>query len=99
MVIGYTSLEPHEVQDVVQQLGYEFRGNSYHLLERNCARLACSRARRLPSALSLLTGHPAAHAVKGGQHVYWLCACVLVCRLMLGAVWQAITSQTRCVRS
>ena len=60
MVIGYTSLEPHEVQDVVQQLGYEFRGNSYHLLERNCARLACGRARRLSSALNLLTGHPAA---------------------------------------
>jgi len=38
VVIGHTSLEPHEVQDVVQQLGYEFRGNSYHLLERNCAR-------------------------------------------------------------
>lgn len=39
MVIGYTSLEPHEVQDVVQQLGYDFRGNSYHLLERNCESL------------------------------------------------------------
>ena len=60
MVIGYTSLEPHEVQDVVQQLGYEFRGNSYHLLERNCARPACGRARRLSSALKLRTGRPAA---------------------------------------
>lgn len=61
MVIGYTSLEPHEVQDVVQQLGYEFRGNSYHLLERNCERLACECARRVPSvAHQLMTGHRAA---------------------------------------
>jgi len=29
-------MDPQEVQEVVQQLGNEYRGNAYHLLERNC---------------------------------------------------------------
>lgn len=73
MVIGYTGLEPHEVQDVVQQLGYEFRGNSYHLLERNCARLACTSAKHVSSVVHLLTERRAACSS--------CCACHLVARV------------------
>ena len=36
VVIGETDLDPQEVQEVVQQLGTAYRGNAYHLLERNC---------------------------------------------------------------
>ena len=36
MVIGETSLGAQEVQELVQQLGSEYKGTSYHLLERNC---------------------------------------------------------------
>ena len=36
MVIGETSLGAQEVQEVVQQLGSEYKGTAYHLLERNC---------------------------------------------------------------
>ncbi|KAK9842103.1 hypothetical protein WJX81_008544 [Elliptochloris bilobata] len=61
VVIGYTSLEPHEVQDVVQHLGYEFRGNSYHLLERNCNHFSealCEKltGERTPSWVNRLAG-------------------------------------------
>ena len=36
VVVGETDMNPQEVQEVVQQLGNEYRGNAYHLLERNC---------------------------------------------------------------
>ena len=36
IVIGETDMDPQEVQEVVQQLGSAYRGNAYHLLERNC---------------------------------------------------------------
>ncbi|EIE25303.1 DUF862-domain-containing protein [Coccomyxa subellipsoidea C-169] len=36
VVVGETDMDAHEVQEVVQQLGNEYRGNAYHLLERNC---------------------------------------------------------------
>ncbi|CAL5222488.1 g4862 [Coccomyxa viridis] len=36
VVIGETSLGAQEVQEVVQQLGSEYKGTAYHLLERNC---------------------------------------------------------------
>ena len=35
-MIGETSMGAQEVQEVVQQLGSEYKGTSYHLLERNC---------------------------------------------------------------
>jgi hypothetical protein len=62
VVVGHTSLEPHEVQDVVQQLGYEFRGNSYHLLERNCARPSPRPARDPPRRRSARAGATVAPA-------------------------------------
>jgi hypothetical protein len=36
IVVGETELTPQEVQEVVQALGAQYRGNAYHLLERNC---------------------------------------------------------------
>lgn len=36
VVVGETDMDAQEVQEVVQQLGNEYRGNAYHLLERNC---------------------------------------------------------------
>ncbi len=36
VVVGETDMNRQEVQEVVQQLGNEYRGNAYHLLERNC---------------------------------------------------------------
>ena len=36
VVIGETSMGAQEVQEVVQQLGSEYKGTAYHLLERNC---------------------------------------------------------------
>ena len=34
--MGHTSLSPTEVYEVVQQMGAEYRGNRYHLLQMNC---------------------------------------------------------------
>ena len=36
VVVGRTQLDAAEVQELVHALGSEFRGNTYHLLERNC---------------------------------------------------------------
>ena len=36
VVVGETDLSAQEVQEVVQAMGAEYRGNAYHLLERNC---------------------------------------------------------------
>lgn len=68
MVVGTTSLEPHEVQDAVQQLGYEFRGNSYHLLERNCVRPP-GQAR--PAQLLLAARNAPAHAHPPSRSLAW----------------------------
>jgi hypothetical protein len=36
VVVGETSLTPQQVQQAVQELGQEYKGNRYHLLQRNC---------------------------------------------------------------
>ncbi|KAK9809843.1 hypothetical protein WJX72_000250 [[Myrmecia] bisecta] len=47
VVVGETDLSPEEVQQVVQSLGEEFRGNRYHLLQRNCNHFSSNLCRRL----------------------------------------------------
>lgn len=34
--IGQTDLTPVEVQQLVSRMGAEYKGNRYHLLQRNC---------------------------------------------------------------
>lgn len=51
-MIGETSLGAQEVQEVVQQLGSEYKGTSYHLLERNCNHFSNELCMKL-------TGNPA----------------------------------------
>ena len=60
MVVGQTDMDPQEVQEVVQQLGTEYRGNAYHLLERNCNHFSDELAFKLtgnhaPPWVSILT--------------------------------------------
>lgn len=50
--LGETSLAPAEVYAIVQQMGVEYRGNAYHLLQMNCNTFSDDFARRL-------TGHGA----------------------------------------
>ncbi|XP_016995147.2 deubiquitinase DESI2 [Drosophila takahashii] len=50
ILLGYTHLSSTEVERIVQQLGAQFQGNSYHLTSKNCnhfsnslARIVCGR--------------------------------------------------------
>lgn len=52
VVIGETSMGAQEVQEVVQQLGSEYKGTAYHLLERNCNHFSNELCMKL-------TGNPA----------------------------------------
>ena len=36
MEIGETALSPQEVQQVVHEMGSAYKGNRYHLLQKNC---------------------------------------------------------------
>lgn len=36
MLVGTTQSSPQQVQQAVQQMGEEYKGNAYHLLQRNC---------------------------------------------------------------
>jgi hypothetical protein len=36
--MGETDLTPAQVQSLVQQMGQQYKGNSYHLLQTNCER-------------------------------------------------------------
>lgn len=47
VVIGRTELSPQQVQDVVQEMGATFKGNSYHLLQRNCNTFSNELCQRL----------------------------------------------------
>ncbi len=48
--IGTTPLSPAQVQRVVRAMGSEYKGNSYHLLERNCNQFSDDLCRRLTGA-------------------------------------------------
>lgn len=52
IVAGPTQMTPAAVQQVVQQLGQEYRGNCYHLLQKNCNHFASQLCGQL-------TGRPA----------------------------------------
>lgn len=45
--IGYTNLSPQEVQDAVQEMGEVYKGNAYHLLQRNCNTFSNDLCKRL----------------------------------------------------
>ncbi len=36
IVIGRTDFNPDDVKNIVENLGKEFRGDQYHLLNKNC---------------------------------------------------------------
>lgn len=38
--MGDTNLSPQQVQALVQSMGQQYRGNRYHLLQRNCNHFA-----------------------------------------------------------
>ena len=65
VVIGETSLGAQEVQEVVQQLGSEYKGTAYHLLERNCNHFSNELCMKL-------TGKPAPS---------WVCPAIRQCLL------------------
>jgi hypothetical protein len=45
--IGPTNLTAQEVQDVVQEMGETYKGNAYHLLQRNCNTFSNELCKRL----------------------------------------------------
>ena len=67
VVIGETSMGAQEVQEVVQQLGSEYKGTAYHLLERNCNHFSNELCLKL-------TGKPAPS---------WVCPASAHCALCL----------------
>ena len=36
VLVGETSMSPQRVQQAVQEMGEQYKGNAYHLLQRNC---------------------------------------------------------------
>ncbi len=61
VVIGETSMEAQEVQEVVQALGNEYKGTAYHLLERNCNHFSnelCLKLTGKPAPSWVRTIHP-----------------------------------------
>ncbi len=38
--MGSTDLSPQQVQAMVQHMGQQYRGNRYHLLQKNCNHFA-----------------------------------------------------------
>ncbi|KAG7672615.1 hypothetical protein Ndes2526B_g08857 [Nannochloris sp. 'desiccata'] len=47
LLVGYTTLTPTEVYDLVQNMGHEYKGNKYHLLQMNCNTFSTDLCRRL----------------------------------------------------
>ena len=57
--VGETSMGSREVQQIVGELGSaDFKGNAYHLLQRNCNHFSDALCKRL-------TGQPAPTWVRG----------------------------------
>ena len=36
VLVGHTQMSPQRVQQAVQEMGEQYKGNAYHLLQRNC---------------------------------------------------------------
>lgn len=47
--MGETSLSPAEVQQIVHEMGSPYKGNRYHLLQRNCNAFSNGDALPLPT--------------------------------------------------
>lgn len=59
--MGETDLSQQEIHQLVQRMGSEYRGNAYHLLQRNCNHFASDLCRQLtgrdaPSWINRLAG-------------------------------------------
>lgn len=50
IIIGETSMSREEVHELVQKMGEEYKGNLYHLLQRNCNHFSEDFAYRLCQA-------------------------------------------------
>ena len=47
VLVGYTSMTPQHVQQAVQEMGEQYKGNAYHLLQRNCNHFSNDLCRKL----------------------------------------------------
>ena len=47
IILGETQLSREEVHSIVQRMGQEYKGNLYHLLQRNCNHFSDDLAFRL----------------------------------------------------
>jgi hypothetical protein len=47
LLVGHTTLTPTEVYELVQNMGNEYKGNKYHLLQMNCNTFSTDLCRRL----------------------------------------------------
>ena len=47
VLVGYTSMTPQHVQQAVQEMGEQYKGNAYHLLQRNCNHFSSDLCRKL----------------------------------------------------
>lgn len=47
VLVGYTSMSPQHVQQAVQEMGEQYKGNAYHLLQRNCNHFSNDLCRKL----------------------------------------------------
>ena len=78
-MIGETSLGAQEVQELVQQLGSEYKGTSYHLLERNCNHFSNELCTKL-------TGRPAPSWVRSYKSESKQTALILMLQRMTTAM-------------
>jgi len=47
IVVGRTGLSPQETYDLVRMMGQEYKGNKYHLLQKNCNNFSADLCQRL----------------------------------------------------
>jgi hypothetical protein len=74
--MGETDKTPAQVQQLIAQMGYQYRGNSYHLLQKNCNHFASDLCKELtglepPSWVGVTPAmsHLPATATATGSHV------------------------------
>lgn len=59
--VGTTQLSPQRVQQVVQEMGETYKGNAYHLLQRNCNHFSNDLCQQLTGQQAPLWVSPMQH--------------------------------------